>query len=386
MADLMETDSNDDIRVVFHYESLSKMGFNSKDYCNMERLTQAESTGAASADFRHLAADLIAACGPSCRPVSTSESLFEAELAAQLAVLEFPLLGEKVYLSTMEGRHDLIDFLISEVQVYRIMQARREDNDGMDVDGETRQPPDYIMSKKPSKVISNRQRLINACRTLDIPYVADDAACLANILKKVDEIRANLPVDYEGKRIWTTPLNADETKMANEINEAFQDEYKARREMMLKRLDVTLQTLLWSEKAKLHYDEMMDIIEKHKPDILDSGAPFHTLLDVFAAQDDLLAVQKTSHHSSVAGSKLSGVLVTDVVDRGGRFGEKRKAKDMPTFAARSDSAQKHSSSGDASKSTSTNSAPKGQRGDGGGRGRGGGRGGGHGNKRGGKKT
>jgi protein FAM98B len=241
------------------------------------------------------------------------------------------------------------------------------------------------MSKYPSKVIGNRQRLINACKTLDIPFVEDPATCLSNILKKVDELRANLPVDYEGKRIWTTPLSAEETKMANDINAAFQDEYKARREMMLKRLDVTLQTLLWSEKAKLHYDEMMDIIEKHKPDVLDPGAPFHTLLDVFAAQDDLLAVQKTSHHSSVAGNKLSGILVTDVVDRGGRLGEKRKAKDMPAFAARSDSAQKHSSSGDAPKSAPSSSAPKGQRGDGGGRGRGGGRGGGHGNKRGGKQ-
>jgi hypothetical protein len=37
------------------------------------------------------------------------------------------------------------DFLISEVQVYRIMQARKEDNDGMDVDGDARQPPDYIV-------------------------------------------------------------------------------------------------------------------------------------------------------------------------------------------------------------------------------------------------
>lgn len=219
---------------------------------------------------------------------------------------------------------------------------------------------------------------------MDIPFVEDTAACLSNILKKVEEIRANLPVDYEGKRVWTTPLSAEETAVANEVNQAFQEEYKARREMMLKRLDVTLQTLLWSEKAKLHYDEMMSIIEKHKSDIMGSGAPFYTLLDVFAAQDDLLAVQKTSLHSSISGSKLSGLIVTDVVDRGGRLGEKRKAKDMPAFAARSAAAEKHSSSGDASKSATSN-APKGQRSDGGGRGRGGGRGGGHGNKRGGKQ-
>jgi hypothetical protein len=56
----------------------------------MERLTHAENTGASSADFRQLTADLIASTGPSRRPVSTSEALFDSELAAQLAILGTP--------------------------------------------------------------------------------------------------------------------------------------------------------------------------------------------------------------------------------------------------------------------------------------------------------
>lgn len=239
------------------------------------------------------------------------------------------------------------------------------------------------MSREPSVVIDSRQRLVNLCRALEIPFVEDVAICIANITKKVEESRAQLPADYEGKRLWTTPLSPEDTQVAEELNEAFKEDYKARREMMLKRLDVTLQSLLWSDKGKENQEEMMQIIEHYKNEILSPGAPYHTLLDVYATQDDVIAVTKTSNNSSISGSRLAGVFVTDVVDRGGRFGEKRKAKDMPTFSARSDAAQKHSSTvptQSVGPSSSSNKPKEQRQGSGGRGGRGGGRGGG--NKRG----
>jgi hypothetical protein len=36
-----------------------------------------------------------------------------------------------------------------------------------------------------------------------------------------------------------------------EINAALKEEYKGRQDVLLKRLDVTLQTFLWSEKANV---------------------------------------------------------------------------------------------------------------------------------------
>lgn len=53
----------------------------------MEALTQAEQAGAESQHFRELIADLIINCGPSYKAISTKESLFDSELASQLAIL-----------------------------------------------------------------------------------------------------------------------------------------------------------------------------------------------------------------------------------------------------------------------------------------------------------
>lgn len=66
--------------------------------------------------------------------------------------------------------------------------------------------------------------------------------------------------------------------------------------------------------------------------MLSLGAPLHDVADIYLAQDDIAEVRKTSSRSSIANSTLTQVIVGDVVDRGGRIGERRRASSkMPEF-------------------------------------------------------
>lgn len=216
-----------------------------------------------------------------------------------------------------------------------------------------------------------KDKLQGICRTLQIEYIEDPVACLDAAVAKVTQLHDALPANYDGKLLWSgdqIKLSAEDIQTLHEINDAFKEDYGGRREMMLKRLDVTLQTLLWSDRAKPRMEEMNTIIETHKAHILAQGQPEHAVLELFASQDDLAAVNKTSSSSSLGGTSLASVLMLDIVDRGGRVGEKRRAKDMPAFVARSQAAPKHStaattgqanvSHGGASSSSSNSSKAK----------------------------
>ena len=48
-------------------------------------------------------------------------------------------------------------------------------------------------------------------------------------------------------------LSDKQWETVNFINDALRQEYRVRREMVLKRLDVTIQSFRWSDRAKVSY-------------------------------------------------------------------------------------------------------------------------------------
>ncbi len=49
----------------------------------------------------------------------------------------------------------------------------------------------------------------------------------------------------------STPLSADNRKTLEDINDALRQDYALRRRMMLERLDLTVQSFLWSDAAQV---------------------------------------------------------------------------------------------------------------------------------------
>lgn len=60
--------------------------------------------------------------------------------------------------------------------------------------------------------------------------------------------------DQIGKPLLKVRLSDKQWENVHRINMTLSDEYKTRREMLLKRLDVTIQSFMWSEKAKVNKD------------------------------------------------------------------------------------------------------------------------------------
>lgn len=76
-------------------------------------------------------------------------------------------------------------------------------------------------------------------------------ALYSNLLSsQIKEVVAKQP-DQIGKPLLKARLSDKQWDNVHRINISLADEYKTRREMLLKRLDVTIQSFMWSDKAKV---------------------------------------------------------------------------------------------------------------------------------------
>ena len=71
------------------------------------------------------------------------------------------------------------------------------------------------------------------------------------IASQTRQIISSLPEDHLGRSMVTQGLSQDQWATLDQINEALTQEYAVRREMLLTRADVTVQSLSWSDKAKV---------------------------------------------------------------------------------------------------------------------------------------
>ncbi len=62
---------------------------------------------------------------------------------------------------------------------------------------------------------------------------------------------SSCPEDQLGTSLVTQGLSQDQWVIMDQINTSLTQEYAVRREMLLTRADVTVQSLGWSEKAKV---------------------------------------------------------------------------------------------------------------------------------------
>lgn len=82
-------------------------------------------------------------------------------------------------------------------------------------------------------------------------YLVDVGALYSNLLSsQIKEVVGKHP-DQIGKPLLKARLSDKQWDNIHRINISLADEYKTRREMLLKRLDVTIQSFMWSDKAKV---------------------------------------------------------------------------------------------------------------------------------------
>ncbi|EHB17442.1 Protein FAM98B [Heterocephalus glaber] len=117
-------------------------------------------------------------------------------------------------------------------------------------------------------------------------------------------------------------LNQVESKEQLErINDALSSEYECRRRMLMKRLDVTVQSFGWSDRAKVKTDSIARIYQPKRYAL--SPKTTVTLAHLLAAREDLSKIIRTSSGTSreKTACAINKVLMGRVPDRGGRPNE-----------------------------------------------------------------
>lgn len=215
---------------------------------------------------------------------------------------------------TAESRLFLLDFLVTELQACRMTK----DHNQME------------HSQENSSILTICvQTIFNVLKiSMDTtqPFVAIETS-----LKK---LLSTLPKDYIPPPLLKKSLSQNQWDLVSKINDGLCQEYRLRRELLIKRVDVTIQSFTWTEKMKKKVDEVSESFNSIR-----SALQPHSLTsiaDVLAARTDLCTIERTSSGKTRDSLKcaINKHMIGAVPDRGGRASSIPPPPDMPLFKPR----------------------------------------------------
>ncbi|KAK2878258.1 hypothetical protein Q8A67_019049 [Cirrhinus molitorella] len=177
------------------------------------------------------------------------------------------------------------------------------------------------------------------CQTLKLPDPAgrDARDTFAAVQQQVNVLLEQLPETHIGDPAFKSSLHQDQWSELEKINGVLSAEYECRRRMLIKRLDVTIQSFSWSDRAKVKIDRMARAYQpkRYSLSLRSSVSASHLL----AARQDLRYMMKTSSGScrEKTSCAINRILMGRVPDRGGRPSEiEAPLPEMPAWQKRSD--------------------------------------------------
>ncbi|KAF5296057.1 hypothetical protein FQA39_LY12679 [Lamprigera yunnana] len=225
-------------------------------------------------------------------------------------------------LSTTNDRVLLVQHLVSELMAARILSENR---------------PEKRMDLKLSES-SQAADLRKMLQILGYPKPPPNIS-MQNLLQKITPTVQNLlqkaDKDLVGNPIFNGTLSDKQWEILEQIHQDLNEEYLIRREMLLKRLDCTIQSFQWSDKTK-GKDTLFEKAYTEKRKHLKTE-PEVDLSDLLASRDDLAVIEKTSSASVRKNTKsaVNKVIIGAVPDRGGRTSEQQPPPpEMPPWQQR----------------------------------------------------
>ncbi|TSP36088.1 Protein FAM98C [Bagarius yarrelli] len=255
-------------------------------------------------------------------------TILVGELKEILKVMFYPY--DTLNTETLTAIHlkRITEFLVSELQAARMLK-HRECN-----------PEDTVLVSESAKEQRLTQSHLNAVddtrfddkevmkelselfQALDL----DPVSQLSDVYTQVESRLALLPEGKAKDPLLKTDLNTTQWDVLNQIKQVLRADYHSRRQMMVKRFHVTLQSFAWGERGKERSSLISSIPAFTLP--LESSVSIALLL---AAREDQSCILPVTAGPSTAVHK---VLMGSVPDRGGRPGEIEPP--MPAFTRRSE--------------------------------------------------
>ncbi|XP_076042792.1 protein FAM98A isoform X2 [Oratosquilla oratoria] len=222
-------------------------------------------------------------------------------------------------LASRENRLLLLSFLLGEMQAARIISHTKKD-DGLKV--EMRESPQAKALKA----------LLIGLGFPKPPANITPKQLFTKVEQKVLDVKGKAHQSLIGKPLFNGVLTEKQWIMLDQMQKEMYSEYKMRRQMLIKRLDVTVQSFQWSDRAKAKKDELYETFRKKREAMTEE--PAIVLGDLLAAREDLAVLEKTSNATVRKNTKtpLNRVIIARVPDRGGRAYEHQiPPPEMPSW-------------------------------------------------------
>ncbi|XP_024916675.1 protein FAM98A isoform X1 [Cynoglossus semilaevis] len=301
-------------------------------------LDSAVTGGAASPEFTKLCAWIVSELRLYCKLEenvhatncpSEAES-FQLEMSGLLSELNCPyaVLNSGSISQRLQNRKDcllLITFLVSELEASRMIVVNIPQKKGQD---------------SGSPVF---QDLKGICMTLGMSKPPANIAMFqffSGIEKKLKEAIGRVPPSHVGEPLMKKALGPVHLEKIEAINQALVNEYEVRRKMLLKRLDVTVQSFGWSERAKTRGEKLAKVYPPLRSAL--STASKISVAHLLAARQDFSKILRTSSGKmrEKTACAINKVRMGRVPDRGGRPCEiEPPPPEMPTWQKRQDAPQ-----------------------------------------------
>ncbi|XP_074853049.1 protein FAM98B [Carettochelys insculpta] len=280
-----------------------------------ELLSKAAENGLSSRDFSELCVWLSSQIKSLCDLEESITSTaggedvesFQLEISGFLKEMSCPystlVSGDiKDRLKKKEDCLKLLLFLSTELQALQILHSKQLKSSLLEKNNEISQEVQTLCESLG----------LSKSSSSDIPLL------LSNVESKIKDILSKVKNTHVGKPLLTKSLNSDQMERLEKINDALCSEYECRRRMLTKRLDVTVQSFGWSDRAKVKTDEIARIYQPKRYAL--SPKSTITLAHLLAAREDLSKIIRTSSGSTreKTACAINKVLMGRVPDRGGR--------------------------------------------------------------------
>ncbi|XP_068213147.1 protein FAM98A isoform X2 [Palaemon carinicauda] len=226
-------------------------------------------------------------------------------------------------LETAEQRLLLLDFLLAELMAARMISAAKPDQ-GMTVE---------VRESEHARELKNMLIVLGFPKP---PANITPQQLFAKVDQKVNDVKGKAHPSLIGKPLFNGVLSDKQWTLLDQMQQELHKEYTMRREMMIKRLDVTVQSFQWSDKAKMRENDLAKAFRTKRDNMKEE--PDVSLGDMLAAREDLAVLEKTSNASVRKQTKtpLNKVIIGRVPDRGGRANElEPPPPEMPSWTQRS---------------------------------------------------
>lgn len=276
-----------------------------------------------------LSAELMTVCPELQDSNRSGDILLVGELRTLLSNMSSPLTALTSEVMGPSVLHKVTEFFVSELQAAHMIKHKdlhpEENPAGEESPKEQR---DEHAEEYGDDVDSDRRRAemqaewILLLRALDM----DASSQFTDVLSEVESRLARLPDGDMMESLLSTGPSTEQWTQLEKINQVLSEDYQCRRQMMIKRFQVTLESFAWGEKQK----ERSEVLASVPPLSSLSGSSCVSLSLLIAVRKDQSLNEPIKAGTSTPVYKT---LMGSVPDRGGRPGEIEPP--MPSWGERS---------------------------------------------------